>query len=423
MCLVTGTPVLHDPCLAGTVTKDFGSTKLRPFCIALDNVQRLSRSSARTEPLCVTVDYGIRKHKIDTMTSNSIKRTDDLEQNFQVAAASLDGMASFDSADTDQFGFPMTAPSTPQGNSPDKPAIVKRELTAVSKKYDRDGKGYLNEKEQALRNMDHDNKGYLDFDQMLQLMDSLQEEQKRSSELIDSIRVEHKRAVSFKRGVIALTGFVVLLALANIGTSFVAVKLVKDMKVGDNNDLVNMSGERVGTSSKITEFKFDSGNQDTRRRHLANMQAVACANTAAGYSCELKGVMNFQKSIAVYKQFCPDWPNALNTCEGDGVETLKLNCNGVRTTVFGGDSLPPQGPEVGDFGWQYWVFPSYTGTYRVQERVYPANATRTFQNSCLLEYELSSYCPTDNSECAAFATYDLQACPDMYPEICGWDEN
>ena len=181
----------------------------------------------------------------------------DLEQSVEVASA-LDGMASsFDSADADEFGFPRIAPPTTP-TSPntrlERPSIVRRRLTEVSKKYDRDGKGYLNENEQALRDMDRDNKGYLDFDQMLHLMDSLQEEQKRSSELIDSIRTEHKRAVSFKRAVIALTGFVVLLAVANIGTSFVAVKLVKDMKVGTNNDLVTLSGQRLGTSSKISEF-------------------------------------------------------------------------------------------------------------------------------------------------------------------------
>jgi len=345
----------------------------------------------------------------------------------QAVEATLQGIAtpSFDSTDTDEFGFPMT-PTPPRAganppNSP-RPTIVQRGLTEVSKKYDRGGKGFLNPTEQALRSLDQENKGYLELDQIFMIMDSLQSEQKRSSDLIDDIRAEHKRAVSFKRAVIVLSCFVVLLAVANIGTSFVAVKLVKDMQVGgsNNNDLVTMDGQRVGTTSKVTEYSFDSlpkdMPEDTRRRHLADIKHVACANTTEGYECVLKGVINFEKSIEIYQEFCDGWPNEDNTCQGDGVDKIMLNCNGVRTTILGGDYLPPTGPIVGDFGWMFWVFPSLYGTYTVRERVF--NAT----DSCLLEYQMSAYCLTDNSECAVFATYDLEMCPGMDPQICGWDK-
>lgn len=353
----------------------------------------------------------------------------------QAVEATMNGVAttSFDSTDTDEFGFPVTpTTTTPSGAANPsigggRPSIVQRELTEISKKYDRGGKGYLNETEQALRSLDRENKGYLGLDQILMIMDSLQTEQKRSADLIDDIRAEHKRAVSFKRAVIVLSCFVLLLAVANIGTSFVAVQLVKDMKVGSHNDLVTMDGQHVGTTSKVAEFSFDSFSddmpEDARRRHLAYIRQVACANTPIGYECELKGVINFVKSIEIYQEFCDEWPNPENVCKASSsVDKLLLNCNGVHTTIKGGDYLPPEGPSVGDFGWSFWVFPSLDGAYTVVERVYPANATRTIWNSCLLEYQMTAYCPIDNSECAVFATYDLQQCPDMYPEICGWDE-
>ena len=50
----------------------------------------------------------------------------------------------------------------------DKPAMARR-LTEVSSKYDRDGKGYLNETERALRRLDSTNKGFLEDDKVCEL--------------------------------------------------------------------------------------------------------------------------------------------------------------------------------------------------------------------------------------------------------------
>lgn len=251
-------------------------------------------------------------------------------------------------------------------------------------------------------------------------MDSLLKEQRQSAELIEEIRKEHKKAISLRRGLIGMGVFAVLLAVANIGTSFVAVKLVKDMEVTDTNDLASLDGQRLGTTSKDVEFVLgDVPNPtDSSRRHLTDLEAVACANTPNGHECVLKGTMNFMKSIEVYRQFCPSWPNDENTCGGDGgVAQLILNCNGVRIKIKGGIDLPPNGPEVGDFDWSFWVFPSLDGDYTVEEKLW--NRTETGSRTCLLEYQLAAYCLTDNSECALFATYPLDACPDMHPQICG----
>lgn len=339
----------------------------------------------------------------------------DVEQAFE---ATLESVSS--ERKTDEFGFLSTTPE--RAISAERPSLAQRSLTEVSKKYDRDGKGYLDETERAVRQMDTQNKGYLEVGQVLRLMDALQDEQKRSNELIDAIRSEHKRAVSLKRIVVVLTCFVVLLAVANIGTSFVAARLVKDVTVNEeSHDLVSLDGSRLGTTNKQIELTFDSVEDltDSRRRHLvSDIEGVACANTPDGYKCILKGVLNWEKSINLYQRFCPLWPNGENTCQGDGVSEIHLNCKGVRTTILGGSHLPPDGPIVGDFGWSFWVFPSEYGWYTVRERLWDRSTQpATF---CDLEYELSCYCPTDNTACAVFATYDTTKCPGYEPKICGW---
>jgi len=271
-------------------------------------------------------------------------------------------------------------------------------------------------------------------------MDSLLREQKQSEELLDAIRKEHKKSIGLKRGLIAMGCFAVLLAVANIGTSFVAVKLIKDMEVSNSNDLVSLTGQRVATTSKQVEFKYNSAPADasnTRRRRLADdAEKLLCGNSTEGYECVLTGYVDFETSIDMYQEFCSDWPNAENTCQGDGVDAVLLNCNGVRTTVLGGMYLPPHGPETDDFGEPFWVFPSLTGSYTVREvlrttpiptnvwgtnNTWGTSVTRSVNPVyCTLEYELALYCPIDNSECAAIATWDLNACPDSNgPLICG----
>ena len=254
-------------------------------------------------------------------------------------------------------------------------------------------------------------------------MDGLLAEQKINTELMQSIRTEYKKNMSLRRGLIGMGCFAVLLAVANIGTSFVAVKLVKDMQVSQtNNDLTNMNGQRVATTNKQIEFTFDPMvDSSSRRRRLQNMQSVACGASPNGANCRLKGVMNFDKSVDIYKQFCPDWPNADNACLGEGVDSMNINCNGARATIKGGLFLPPDGPGLYD-GW--YLFPSVTGNYVVQELVYPVNKTASTQG-CLLKYNLNVICPTDNTECGWFADFNTLDCPNMdydkYPWNCVYD--
>lgn len=90
--------------------------------------------------------------------------------------------------------------------------------SAVTAKYDRNNKGYLDETEMALRKMDSQNLGHLNFDKMYSLMEDVQSEQKRSASLMDELQKHQATALNLKREVIALCCLAFLLALANIGT-------------------------------------------------------------------------------------------------------------------------------------------------------------------------------------------------------------
>ena len=162
-------------------------------------------------------------------------------------------------------------------------------------------------------------------------MDSLVREQKQSEELLNEIRKEHKKSMSLKRGLIVTGCFALLLAIANIGTSFVAVKLIKDSEVSSSNDLVALNGVRVGTTSKQVEFQVHAGaSNSAERRRL--VEESLCSNTASGYQCDVTGYMDLDSSIALYKEFCSGWSEDVpgDRCHGGGVASLLLNCKGVR---------------------------------------------------------------------------------------------
>ena len=93
---------------------------------------------------------------------------DDEEQQQEVALpyteVNLDGNVSSTSLE-ETLGGSSSSNNISPGTQIDKP-VMGRRLTEVSKKYDREGKGYLNETEQALRRLDSTNKGFLDEDKV-----------------------------------------------------------------------------------------------------------------------------------------------------------------------------------------------------------------------------------------------------------------
>jgi len=94
--------------------------------------------------------------------------------------------------------------------------------------------------------MDKKNEGKLDINELYGLMQNFEQEQ--------------KKALTLKWVVIALAGFAVLLALANIGTSFAAATLAKDVTTTPSGMLADKNtGEALGTEQVDEQFDVDDG--------------------------------------------------------------------------------------------------------------------------------------------------------------------
>lgn len=132
-------------------------------------------------------------------------------------------------------------------------------MSIVSKKYDRNQKGYLDSTEMTLRQLDTENKGHLDVDKVYDIMKEL--------------RAEQKNNMSLKKIIYALSAFSVLLCLANIGTSFAAAVLAKDSSVNTHTFDLNVKGtdHRVGVTSKsnVVNWNYPTGS-DGRRLQLGD---------------------------------------------------------------------------------------------------------------------------------------------------------
>jgi hypothetical protein len=319
---------------------------------------------------------------------------------------------------------------TGDSNSNKPQTIQRRELTAVSKKYDLGNKGYLNEAEQELRNMDRDNRGYLTPEQVYAIVESLQAERRAAAELAENIRLEHARSRRQRRWIAGLCVMAVMLACANIGTSFAAARLSKDTQVSSTNDLVgknsdgNSSENIIGTSSKFVEFSMQPISS-SRRRHLQETEDLVCGPVNSANNtrqCSLQGLMYFDDAVKLYKQFCPRWPNVDNVCRGNGVDSVVFNCNGAISTIFGKHHIPHIGPTLDSFAYSYIVFPSDGLSYKAQQAVYPPRSgSGQFSSSpCIKDYEMGILCPTDSTECFTFGTFDVDgSCPGAEIKLCG----
>lgn len=125
---------------------------------------------------------------------------------------------------------------------------VSQRLSAVSKKYDIDGDGKLDETEQAMRDMDKEGLGYLTNDKVYSIF---QQQIKMQKQLLIA-----------KRLLIFFAVFLVLLAIANIAVAFTAARLSKDTTAQNNVLVVKETGEVVATNTHA--ITFDITSQDAK---------------------------------------------------------------------------------------------------------------------------------------------------------------
>ena len=295
-----------------------------------------------------------------------------------------------------------------------RPEAMYRGLTPCSMAYDRDGKGFLDPTELALRQLDTKNVGYLDNGKVYEIMRALQDEQKRSSELIESVRRAHNKAMGFKKMVIALSMFAALLAVSNVGTSFAAARLARDTEVNALNDLVNMEGERIATTPKIVEVEMTAAKDARRQRHLQVAQTAVCGSfNSSEISCEFQGEVNLSEVTAMHKQFCPNYPtDGATSCISGGVDQVLLRCNDVDTLISAVRTIPT----VSD---DFVIFPERGRSYGGMQEIPQFGFGLSMGGfPCSQPFAIGFYCPPDDSEtCYAFANFQ-RVCLGLL-EICG----
>jgi hypothetical protein len=141
--------------------------------------------------------------------------------------------------------------------------VTKPKLSITSKFYDLDGDGVLDEAEQALRDMDKDNKGYLTKEQVYQIV-------KEQMDVAHDYR-------QYKKITLVLTAFMVLLTLSNLGTSYTSAILAQELKADQESGavLVKETGETVGFDAIAETFDFvpltDKEYEERRERVLREM--------------------------------------------------------------------------------------------------------------------------------------------------------
>eukprot|EP00584_Thalassiosira_punctigera_P017374 CAMPEP_0172548262 /NCGR_PEP_ID=MMETSP1067-20121228/17600_1 /TAXON_ID=265564 ORGANISM="Thalassiosira punctigera, Strain Tpunct2005C2" /NCGR_SAMPLE_ID=MMETSP1067 /ASSEMBLY_ACC=CAM_ASM_000444 /LENGTH=530 /DNA_ID=CAMNT_0013335461 /DNA_START=44 /DNA_END=1636 /DNA_ORIENTATION=+ len=103
----------------------------------------------------------------------------------------------------------------------EKKTSTRSRLTTISRAYDLDGDGVLDEAEQAMRDRDVAGRGFLTNDEIYDIV----QEQLHAK----------KNAGYLKKLVAGLICFVVLLAMSNLGTSLAAAFLAKDLKADEGS--------------------------------------------------------------------------------------------------------------------------------------------------------------------------------------------
>ncbi|KAL3898728.1 MAG: hypothetical protein SGARI_006611, partial [Bacillariaceae sp.] len=205
-----------------------------------------------------------------------------------VAAANSNGNVSFQDAADVEAGKQQA--SVKQRNN---------RLSSISKKYDLGGKGVLNETEQAMRDMDSRELGYLSNEKVYQILQQQIQTQNQLKGRLDytlySCSQTHPSPapnpsfcrLNARRLIIFFGTFAFVLALATLGTAFAAASLAKDTSVtnsdspthllvikGSENKVIatNTHGDTFGVNTLITEALDDLA--DGGGRSLQDLNAT-----------------------------------------------------------------------------------------------------------------------------------------------------
>ena len=134
----------------------------------------------------------------------------------------------------------------------------------------------------------------------------------------------------FKKVVAGLLVFVVLLTLSNLGTSFAAAYLAKDMTTNDNNDLVDTrTNEAISTQSTSDVFDYSRAYEytdGTRRLCTKKENGVYTCNTDSYLE------MPLSEGLSMIRKCKNGKTVELKRTWHDGSETLTKLCPTLKGT-------------------------------------------------------------------------------------------
>jgi len=136
--------------------------------------------------------------------------------------------------------------------------VKERTLSFISRKYDIDGDGQLDDAELAMRDLDKSGRGFLTNEEVYALM-------------VKQLAMQSK-VFQFKKIIIGLSAFIFVLALSNLATSFASAILAKDTASEGGLLIDKETREAVATSQALTMYAIGEGGSENERR-LRKLQA------------------------------------------------------------------------------------------------------------------------------------------------------
>jgi len=162
-------------------------------------------------------------------------------------------MDKFDEADLEHHVSPESIPSPSN-------------LSVVSKRYDLENKGYLDENEKMMRKFDKNNDGAMDLREVYNIVAEVRRQQ-------NELAKDRKKMITMRKIIIGLVFFLFVLALSMLGVSFAAAKLAKDTRVNPETKSLTdkSSGETLATigSSKVGNVQWSSSRRRERKLDAA----------------------------------------------------------------------------------------------------------------------------------------------------------
>lgn len=185
-------------------------------------------------------------------------------------------------------------------------AVTNRSLSKVSRMYDVDGDGKLDAAEQAMRDMDSQNLGYLPNDKVYTIFQ-------------EQLRMQ-KQLLLAKRIIIFCAVFLIILAAANVGVSFAAANLAKDTSTQQNVLVVKETGEVVATNNHADVFRVSTFMDNARRTEFT-----------------ADGTTTAQEETTISKQ---NVQTMFSDCTGDGSAQIARSWAGWETVAALNVNIP-----------------------------------------------------------------------------------